>query len=140
MMAQIVALSCTIVVLVLTIVLWGKNQKRWREKTIAAKYVAEQGVNWYEHTLTTEQVDFSETLTAISTPRAGETRRKSEDRENMMIVSSYYANADYAAQLLATNSFRKEYHTGSIKYYANGSVKHTVNFNSFGELYSIPGL
>lgn len=109
-------------------------------QTYCFQYVAEKGINWYDLMLTTEQVDFSETLTAISTGGPGKTRRSSKDRENMMIESSHYADANYAAQLLATNALRKEYHTGNIKYYVNGTMKHRVNFNSFSELYSIPGL
>jgi hypothetical protein len=96
------------------------------------QYVAERGGDWYEHMLTTDQVDYSETLTAISIPSTGTTQRTSKDRH----VVTYYANANQAAKLFATGSTRSVYNVQYLKYYVDGSRK---KINTFSELYSIPG-
>lgn len=108
-------------------------------QTYCFSYVAERNSDWYDHTLTTDSVNFCETLTAVSVAGAGDAVRTSKDREDT-IETTHYADSNEAAKNFANYSHRGIEYVQYIKYKVNGSVAETVNFNCFSELYSIPGL
>ena len=129
----------------------GSSQKLTAQyrlgQTFLFVYVADKGVNWYDHMLTTERLSFSDTVIAEYTYR-GITDHQSKST-NRLKYASYYptasestskAAANYAAKIYATTFNREAYYVGSITYYCNNVKKGTINTNSFGELYAIPGL
>lgn len=96
---------------------------------------------------TNERLSFSDTVIAEYTYR-GITDHQSKST-NRLKYASYYPTAsestsktaaNYAAKIYATTFNREAYYVGSITYYCNNVKKGTINTNSFGELYAIPGL
>lgn len=113
-------------------------------QTFVYSYVADKGINWFEHTQTTEQASHSDTVIAASI-KNGITQQRSKSN-NVVYRGSYYPtsstatnSANNAAKLYATSN-TQYYFVGPISYYVNGVKKATINTNSFNSLWSIPGL
>ena len=127
----------------------GSTQKVTAEyrlgQTFLFAYAAEKGVNWYDHVLTTEQLSHSDTIIAASTNN-GITEHQSKSN-NRVVRATYYPTsstsktaANQAAKIYATMGVREAYYVGSVSYYVDNVKKATINTNSYGELYAIPGL
>jgi len=108
------------------------------QQTFVYSYVAEKGIDWYNHTQTTEQLGLAEVFTATSTKAGIPT--KATSTKNNVLKSLNYANSNNAAKMLAQGVFKQTYYVGGFSYYIGSQKKATVNTNTYRELYSIPGL
>jgi len=100
-------------------------------------YVADSGVDWYEHSQTSERLRVASTYIASYTG-SGVTEHKSGSM-NHTVDSDYYSDVNNAAKVYHDNLYPKVYYVGDYYYYHNGVKKATINTNSYSQLGSVPG-
>ncbi|SKC84755.1 hypothetical protein [Maledivibacter halophilus] len=103
-------------------------------------YVAERGVDWYDHMQTSERLSVNSDIVSRINRYGYVEEDDLDDKILRHAESRYYADVSRPTQRYHQNKYKEEFKVGDLKVYYDGDYKGKINTNYYSELWSIPGL